>query len=321
MTKEQLDIVLDELEAQFPGYYPNARWTAGTLTETITALNGSTYFDETNNKLYTFTTIWDTGVAITTNSPKIDPVNSDMWFDETLDLLHEYFVIWDAGESITDTIPVTPFPIGTKWFDESINTLYTAITADTWTGATELVIQDIQPQTPAVDEQWFDENTNLLYTCTVSDWDAGTPTDTITAVSGSTYFDETNNKFYTFTTVWDAGTVLPTSEISNPIDTNRWFDELLDLLFTYVDDAGWLELTQVAAIILANNENIYPDKTLQVNFDDTYELVYLRKGAYNSEGIFIEDRITTVLDYRLVTGIEMYRKERMKSAYKIGKQI
>jgi hypothetical protein len=41
------------------------------------------------------------------------------------------------------------------------------------------------------------------------------------------------------------------------------------------DNTGypWLEMDQIASIVLANNESLYPDKTEQIKFDTENEIM------------------------------------------------
>jgi len=327
MTREQLDIFLTDLEAQFPGYYPNAHWNVGALTDTINGVNESIYFDLTNSLLHTFTTVWDAGVSVPIVVPKIDLLPYEMWFDTSIDTLYTAIPDWDTGTILPIAQPAedgttTPV-IGEQWFDESLDTLYTCTTNFTWTGATFEVLYVVILEMPLKGDQWFNENSNTLYTNLENAWNDGVVADTITAVEGSTYFDESNNTLYTFTTVWDAGTVIPITEAGaeRPLNEDQWFNEITNILYTYIDEAGWLALEQVAIIMFANNENVYPDRTLQLNFDDTYEIMYIRTGEYNEAGSFINTTVISAVNYSLIVGVELYRKERMKSAYKVGRQV
>jgi hypothetical protein len=89
------------------------------------------------------------------------------------------------------------------------------------------------------------------------------------------------------------------------------------------DNTGypWLEFDEVASIILANNESIYPDKTEQVKFNHSLQTMYLRKGFYNEDGVFIENYVSGGIDYSLVVGIIMVQPEHKKSPYKFGSQV
>jgi hypothetical protein len=44
-----------------------------------------------------------------------------------------------------------------------------------------------------------------------------------------------------------------------------------------------MDMTEISKIILVGNELIYPDETLQVQFNGATELILLRSGYYNSE--------------------------------------
>lgn len=59
--------------------------------------------------------------------------------------------------------------------------------------------------------------------------------------NGDRWFDEAQNKLFTFVTdAWDAGTVLPVTQPESPVEGNQWFNEATNKLFTYGEtwDAG-----------------------------------------------------------------------------------
>ena len=90
------------------------------------------------------------------------------------------------------------------------------------------------------------------------------------------------------------------------------------------DNTGfpWLECHEISSIILSNNENIYPDLTEQVKFNHTLELMYLRTGYYLDDGVtFIEDYVTSGIQYSMIAGILMVQPEHRKSPYKYGSQV
>lgn len=88
------------------------------------------------------------------------------------------------------------------------------------------------------------------------------------------------------------------------------------------DNTGypWLEADHITSIILANNENLYPDKTEQVKFDTVNEIMYMRSGNYVNE-VFVEDHVSAAVNYSLIAGIILVQPEHRKSAYKYGVQV
>lgn len=61
---------------------------------------------------------------------------------------------------------------------------------------------------------------------------------------GTRWFDEATNRLYTYTTAWDAGVVLPTSQPSTPGSVGaRWFNEATDTLYTSVSASTWAGAT------------------------------------------------------------------------------
>ena len=59
---------------------------------------------------------------------------------------------------------------------------------------------------------------------------------------------------------------------------------------------------------------------MQINFDDTFETLYLRIGKY-IENTFIPTRTTTAIAYSLIAGIQLVNSVNMKSPYKTGRQV
>lgn len=84
----------------------------------------------------------------------------------------------------------------------------------------------------------------------------------------------------------------------------------------------WLEAKEISTIVLANNESIYPDETMQIKFDPTNDLFLLRTGYYEEDGVtFVPKRVTTQIDYKLILGIILYRPARKKSPYKVSNPV
>jgi hypothetical protein len=69
----------------------------------------------------------------------------------------------------------------------------------------------------------------------------------------------------------------------------------------------------ISAIILSSNESIYPDKTIQIKFDNTQKLLLLRKDN--------DDNNITHIDYNLIIGITLLKPTTRKSPYSIGKSV
>lgn len=72
---------------------------------------------------------WDDGTVIQTSEP-VEPVDGSTWFDEDNNLLYTYSVIndvgsWDAGVEISTVEPEAFIEVGQQWFDEVSNKLYT----------------------------------------------------------------------------------------------------------------------------------------------------------------------------------------------------
>jgi hypothetical protein len=88
------------------------------------------------------------------------------------------------------------------------------------------------------------------------------------------------------------------------------------------DNTGypWLEMDHVASIVLANNESLYPDKTEQVKFDTVNEIMYVRSGNYVDD-VFVEDYVSSAINYGLIASIILVQPEHRKSAYKYGAQV
>jgi len=317
MKSIQIEKILADLETQFPGYYPTDYWNNGVLLDTITSLAGSTYFNLTTGKLFTYTVDWDAGATLPISEP-VAPVDNDQWFNENTEKVHTYNVISDGGTVIPTTQLVAPFLAGAQWFDKTINTLYTSVTDDTWVGATTLVVSTTIPD-PLTDGVWFDETIDTFYVLTGS-WDAGVLTDTITEVTNSRYFDETKDRLYSYAnSVWTYIAEVPVEEFTGAEDGDIYFDETLDLLHTYID-VGWLDLEEINSIVLKSNESIYPDDGIQINFDTSDELMYIRDGSWINE-VFVPNRITAVVTFENILGIIMIRDPFRKSPYQIGKSV
>jgi hypothetical protein len=98
-------------------------------------------------------------------------------------------------------------------------------------------------------------------------------------------------------------------------------DELnsqFDGMYTVGD---WLEAREIASVILASDESVYPDETMQIKFDNENEILLTRVGSYDSEGVFQVLKNTAAIDYSLVIGFSMMRPGAGKSPYKNGSSV
>jgi hypothetical protein len=76
------------------------------------------------------------------------------------------------------------------------------------------------------------------------------------------------------------------------------------------DESG----TFISAIILSSNESIYPDKTIEIQFDNDNEMLLLKRRNDTDEEI-------TYISYGLIIGITMLRRATRKSPYSVGKSV
>ena len=83
----------------------------------------------------------------------------------------------------------------------------------------------------------------------------------------------------------------------------------------------WLSMPEVAEVMLSTNENIYPDNKLQVRFDSTNELMWIRRGTTSTEGAFTSEYIEASVSFSNIIGFAMVRAGRYKSPYQIGAQV
>jgi hypothetical protein len=101
---------------------------------------------------------------------------------------------------------------------------------------------------------------------------------------------------------------------------------ILDVNFTIDDEAYQLSVsptwlfdtddtgTFISAIILSSNESIYPDKTIEVQFDNDNEMLLLKRRNDTDEEI-------TYISYNLIIGITLLRRATRKSPYSVGKSV
>lgn len=83
----------------------------------------------------------------------------------------------------------------------------------------------------------------------------------------------------------------------------------------------WLEAEEIASVILASDELVYPDETMQIKFDNENEILLTRVGKYDSEGEFQVVKNTAAIDYSLIIGFSMMRPGAGKSPYKNGSTV
>jgi len=89
----------------------------------------------------------------------------------------------------------------------------------------------------------------------------------------------------------------------------------------YTEDV-WLEAKEIAAVILSSDESVYPDETMQIQFDQENELLRTRVGKYGEDGSTFEPlKETAVISYDLIIGISMRKQFSEKSPYKNGSQV
>lgn len=81
-----------------------------------------------------------------------------------------------------------------------------------------------------------------------------------------------------------------------------------------------LAMDEIAVVVLASNENLYPDDTMQLYFDGTDQVVRVLRGHYAS-GSFIVDNEDVVTCYEQVVAFMLAKRSTPKSAYKIAASI
>ena len=79
-----------------------------------------------------------------------------------------------------------------------------------------------------------------------------------------------------------------------------------------------IPMTEVTAIVLESNENIYPDATTHVYFDSKHDLMMVYYGK-TENGIFTpESKPRFIIELESVQGFYLATKYRRKSPYRIG---
>jgi hypothetical protein len=100
-----------------------------------------------------------------------------------------------------------------------------------------------------------------------------------------------------------------------------YFDsEFSDGITTLYEEDVWMDMEEISEIILASNENIYPDEGLQVKFDSATELIFVREGYYASES-FVTVRDAYRIPYSQVVGMMISKTNSTKSPYKKSSSI
>jgi hypothetical protein len=87
----------------------------------------------------------------------------------------------------------------------------------------------------------------------------------------------------------------------------------------YAEDI-WLDMDEVSEVILLSNENIYPDRGLQVKFDGDNQLVRIREG-YNDAETFVVVREAAATSYSSVIGFMLAKQTSRKSPYSFSSTI
>lgn len=88
----------------------------------------------------------------------------------------------------------------------------------------------------------------------------------------------------------------------------------------YAEDI-WLDMDEVSEVILLSNENIYPDKRLQVKFDGDNQLVRIREGYYDNTETFVVVREAAATSYSSVIGFMLAKQTSRKSPYSFSSTI
>lgn len=111
--------------------------------------------------------------------------------------------------------------------------------------------------------------------------------------------------------------------------TKAQVSAMLNLLNTTVSDGTtvykenqWIRCEEVAHFIVGTDENIYPDKTMQVYFDGTNELIATRTGRYTDEGEFkVILEPVNIIPYDELVGVQMVSRSHWKSPYGKGAMV
>lgn len=96
--------------------------------------------------------------------------------------------------------------------------------------------------------------------------------------------------------------------------------EFSDGITALYEEDVYMDMKQISEIILSSNENIYPDSGIQVKFDSTTELIFVREGYYAS-GSFVTVRDAYRIPYSQVVGLMISKTNSTKSPYKKSSSI
>jgi hypothetical protein len=96
--------------------------------------------------------------------------------------------------------------------------------------------------------------------------------------------------------------------------------EFSDGITTLYEEDIWMDMEEISEIILSSNENIYPDSGIQIKFNSTTELIFVREG-YLSSGSFVTVRDAYRIPYSQVVGMMVSKTNSTKSPYKKSSSI
>ena len=83
-----------------------------------------------------------------------------------------------------------------------------------------------------------------------------------------------------------------------------------------------IPLTEVTAIVLNSNQNIYPSDTLHVKFNNTYDYIESYYGYTDDEGVFhYETHPRAITPYKTVQTFMLLSLYHNKTPYKSGASI
>lgn len=96
--------------------------------------------------------------------------------------------------------------------------------------------------------------------------------------------------------------------------------EFSDGITTLYEEDAWIDMEEISEIILASNENIYPDSGIQINFDSATQLILVREG-YHADGSFVIVRDAYRIPYSQIVGMMISKTNSTKSPYKKSSSI
>jgi len=88
---------------------------------------------------------------------------------------------------------------------------------------------------------------------------------------------------------------------------------------SYVEDV-WLEMDEVAHIILETDQSLYPDDRIQFFFDADTQLLLTREGYYDGED-FVEVRRPAVTTYNNILGFMLKKPTSQKAPYRFSSSV